>query len=92
MIEEIHISSLLVRCNPAQMEAVLASIQSMPRAEISQTDPSGKIVVLFEADSDRAIGDALAKIQLLDGVASAALVFHQTCDAQDLAIEEGVPQ
>nr|WP_302480813.1 chaperone NapD [Leisingera sp. ANG59] len=83
---------MLVRCNPAQMEAVLASIQSMPRAEISQTDPSGKIVVLFEADSDRAIGDALAKIQLLDGVASAALVFHQTCDAQDLAIEEGVPQ
>ncbi|MBY6057550.1 chaperone NapD [Leisingera daeponensis] len=89
MTEEIHISSLLVRCNPAQMEAVLAAIQSMPRAEISQTGPSGKIVVLFEADSDRAIGDALAKIQLLDGVASAALVFHQTCDAQDLAIEEG---
>lgn len=92
MTEEVHISSLLVRSNPAQMEAVLAKINSMPNAEISQSDPSGKIVVLFEADSDRAIGDALAKIQLLDGVASAALVFHQTCDAQDLAIEEGVPQ
>ncbi|WP_291729040.1 chaperone NapD [Leisingera sp. F5] len=92
MTEEIHISSLLVRSNPAQMEGVLTDIKSMPNAEISQTDPSGKIVVLFEADSDRAIGDALAKIQLLDGVASAALVFHQTCDAQDLALEEGVPQ
>ncbi|OBY25345.1 chaperone NapD [Leisingera sp. JC1] len=92
MTEEIHISSLLVRSDPAQMEAVQAAIQSMPRAEISQTAPSGKIVVLFEADSDRAIGDALAKIQLLDGVASAALVFHQTCDAQDLVIEEGVLQ
>ncbi|AHD02440.1 chaperone NapD [Leisingera methylohalidivorans] len=92
MTEEIHISSLLVRSNPAQMEAVLAGIKSMTGAEISQTDPSGKIVVLFEAGSDRVIGDALARIQLLDGVASAALVFHQTCDAQDLAIEEGVPQ
>ncbi|UWQ83263.1 chaperone NapD [Leisingera caerulea] len=92
MTEELHISSLLVRSNPEQMEAVLAEIKSMPRAEISQTDPSGKIVVLFEADSDRAIGDALAKIQLLDGVASAALVFHQTCDAQELALQEGTPQ
>ncbi|UWQ53622.1 chaperone NapD [Leisingera caerulea] len=92
MTEELHISSLLVRSNPEQMEAVLAEIKSMPRAEIPQTDPSGKIVVLFEADSDRAIGDALAKIQLLDGVASAALVFHQTCDAQELALQEGTPQ
>ncbi|WP_264211625.1 chaperone NapD [Leisingera thetidis] len=92
MTEELHISSLLVRSNPACMEAVLETIQAMPGAEISQRDPSGKIVVLFEADSDRAIGDALAKIQLLDGVASAALVFHQTCDAQDLAPEEGTPQ
>ncbi|MEX0305482.1 MAG: chaperone NapD [Leisingera sp.] len=92
MTEELHISSLLVRSNPARMEAVLETITSMPNAEISQTDPSGKIVVLFEADSDRAIGDALAKIQLLDGVASAALVFHQACDAQDLALEEGTPQ
>ena len=92
MTQELHISSLLVRSNPACMEAVLETITSMPNAEISQTDPSGKIVVLFEADSDRAIGNALADIQLLDGVASAALVFHQTCDAQDLALEEGTPQ
>ncbi|OED46863.1 chaperone NapD [Leisingera sp. S232] len=92
MTEEIHISSLLVRSNPARMGAVLKTIQSMPNAEISQSDPSGKIVVLFEAETDRAIGDALARIQLLDGVASAALVFHQTCNAQDLAFEEGVPQ
>ncbi|EDZ45889.1 chaperone NapD [Leisingera daeponensis] len=92
MNNELHISSLLVRSNPARMAAVLDTIKSMPNAEISQTDPSGKIIVLFEADSDRAIGDALAKIQLLDGVASAALVFHQTCDAQELALQEGTPQ
>ncbi|UWQ37085.1 chaperone NapD [Leisingera aquaemixtae] len=92
MTKEVHISSLLVRSNPARMAAVLDTIKAMPNAEISQTDPSGKIVVLFEADSDRAIGDALAKIQLLDGVASAALVFHQTCDAQELALQEGTPQ
>ncbi|CUH99184.1 chaperone NapD [Leisingera aquaemixtae] len=92
MTKEVHISSLLVRSNPARMAAVLDTIKAMPNAEISQTDPSGKIVVLFEADSDRAIGDALAEIQLLDGVASAALVFHQTCDAQELALQEGTPQ
>lgn len=92
MTEELHISSLLVRSNPTQMEAVQAEITSMPRAEILQTDPSGKIVVLLEADSDRVIGDALARIQLLDGVVSAALVFHQTCDAKELALEEGTPQ
>lgn len=92
MTQELHISSLLVRSNPDQMALVQDSILAMPGAEISQADPSGKIIVLFEADSDRKIGDALTKIQLLDGVASAALVFHQTCDAQDPALQEGVSQ
>jgi nitrate reductase NapD len=90
--QELHISSLLVRSNPDQMSLVQDTICAMPGAEISQTDPSGKIIVLFEADSDRKIGDALTEIQLLDGVASAALVFHQTCDAQDPALYEGVSQ
>lgn len=92
MTQELHISSLLVRSNPDQMSVVQDTICAMPGAEISQTDPSGKIIVLFEADSDRKIGDALTEIQLLDGVASAALVFHQTCDAQDPALYEGVSQ
>ena len=45
MTKEVHISSLLVRSNPARMAAVLDTIKAMPNAEISQTDPSGKIVV-----------------------------------------------
>ncbi|MEY8826965.1 chaperone NapD [Sedimentitalea sp. XS_ASV28] len=85
MNRPLHISSLLVRSQPERMRRIADHIARMPDAEVSMTDPSGKIVVLLETGSDQAIADCLAHIQLLDGVASAALVFHRICEADDLS-------
>ncbi|WP_424984794.1 chaperone NapD [Microbulbifer sp. S227A] len=92
MNRPLHISSLVVRSHPDRMPDVAAHIARMPHAELSLTDPSGKIVVLMETDSDQAIADGLAHIQLLDGVASAALVFHQICEADEVSVSVSEPQ
>lgn len=92
MTQPLHISSLLVRSHPDRMQGVADHIARMPHAEVSMTDPSGKIVVVFETDSDRAIADGLTQIQLLDGVASAALVFHQICEGAELLADASQTQ
>ena len=77
MSEPVHISSLLLRAEPAKMDAVLSEISLVPFAEVPITDESGKIIVTLETDSETAIVDALTNLQLIDGVVSASLVYHQ---------------
>ncbi|QDY68648.1 chaperone NapD [Qingshengfaniella alkalisoli] len=79
----VHISSLLVRCRPDRIDMVINAICRIPSAEIALQDRSGKIVITLETSSEGEVADAMTRIQLLDGVASAALVFHQMDDPPD---------
>lgn len=71
-----HITSLLVRAAPATVARVAARIAALDGAEVAIADPGGKIVVTLETDSEAEIVDRLTELQLLDGVVSAALVYH----------------
>ncbi|MVO14274.1 chaperone NapD [Parasedimentitalea huanghaiensis] len=73
----IHISSLLIRADPALMHYVLEEIAKVPNAEVPLSDASGKIIVTLETPSESEIVDSLTNLQLLDGVVSAALIYHQ---------------
>jgi periplasmic nitrate reductase NapD len=73
---ELHISSLMVHGHPADLPAVRARIGAVPGAEVALCDPSGRMVVTLETGSQGDVADALTRIALLDGVLSAALVFH----------------
>ncbi len=86
MNETIHISSLLVSVNPARIEKIKNELGAIPIAEIAHCDPKGKIIVTLETDDEFSIVQALTDIQILDGVVSAALVFHQIDEAA--AIDE----
>jgi nitrate reductase NapD len=77
MSEPIHISSLLLRAEPEKLGDVLKTINSVPNAEVPLSDESGKIIVTLETPSESAIIDALNQLQLIDGVVSASLVYHQ---------------
>jgi len=79
MPEVVHITSLLVRADPSKIEPLLAEIAMIEMAEVPMTDStSGKIIVTLETENQGAIVDALTQLQLMDGVVSAALVYHQT--------------
>ncbi|OUS35526.1 hypothetical protein A9Q94_12425 [Rhodobacterales bacterium 56_14_T64] len=78
MSEIVHISSLLLRADPKKMEQVLTGIAAVDLAEVPVSDPNGKIIVIIETTNQGAIVDALTQLQLIDGVVSASLVYHQT--------------
>lgn len=77
MTETIHISSLLVSARPSLLGQVEQDLGEITIAEVAHVDPVGKIIVTLETSEESAIVQALTDIQLIDGVASAALVFHQ---------------
>ena len=70
-----HISSLIVHARQEEVAAVKAALFAMPGVEIPG-ESAGKLVVTLETDSELDIVACLNEISLLDGVMSAALVFH----------------
>ncbi len=73
-----HIASLLVHANPDHRSEIETGIKEKPSAEIALSDESGRIIVTLETPSEAEIVQALTEIQLLTGVVSASLVYHQT--------------
>lgn len=69
-------SSLVVHVRPEGAAAARASLCAMPGVEI-HAERNGKLVVTLETESEAEIVTRLNEISLLDGVMSAALVFHQ---------------
>jgi nitrate reductase NapD len=75
--EEVHISSLVVHVAPAQLESVTNPINQLQNAEVSLSDPSGKLVVLVEGEHENDILNIIKQIETLAGVLSVSMVFHQ---------------
>ena len=77
-----HVSSLLLRAEPARLDDVVATIGKVDIAEVALSDPEGRIIVTLETASEADIVATMTQFQLIDGVVSAALVYHQTDEAQ----------
>jgi nitrate reductase NapD len=72
---ETHVSSLVVHVRHENLAQVRVALVSMPGVEI-HAEGGGKLVVTLETASEGDIVARLGEISLLDGVLSAALVFH----------------
>ncbi len=73
-----HIASLLVQALPEGRSATEAAILSFNGAEIAHSEADGRLIVTLEASSEADILQTITDIQLLAGVVSASLVYHQT--------------
>lgn len=73
-----HISSLIVRCRPENLDTVAACIARLRIAEVAMAATSGKIVVTLETRDEDEIVGAMGAMERMRGVVSVALVFHQT--------------
>ncbi len=73
----LHITSLLVHCRPEWLAALKTNLQLLPGLELHQESPSGKLVVVLEAEHESRILAAIDHIQQLPGVLNAALVYHE---------------
>jgi len=75
-VPELHIASLVVHALPPRLSQVSVTIAALPGACVHASAPNGKLVVTLEAPGAAPLLDAVARIQALDGVLSAALVYQ----------------
>ena len=76
MLDEVHISSLVVHSRPERARAVADRLRGMAGVCVHGGTELGKLVVTLETASEGETIERLAGIQALDGVLAAALVFH----------------
>ena len=72
-----HITSLIVNTHPETWHLVVDQVKQLPSAEIHSGDSNAKFIVLLETDNEQQILDAINQIQAMNGVISAAMVYHQ---------------
>lgn len=84
----LHIASLVVQVYPESLESVATSIRGSGD-DVAGQDPAGKLAVVLEAPSERAIVDRIDQIQKSEGVVNALLVYHHAEPVRSL--DEVIP-
>jgi nitrate reductase NapD len=87
-----NICGVLVNVRPERLTQVMAELAEMPGTEIHQSAPDGRVVVTVEDVPGKWAGNTLTDINNIQGVLSAALVFHHR-DGDDTGdVDEEVSQ
>jgi nitrate reductase NapD len=76
MADELHIASLVVHCRPTALAGVTQALSLLPGVVVHATGVEGKAVVTLEAASSEEITATVLRVQQLDGVLSASLVYQ----------------
>lgn len=81
-----HVSGVLLRVAPGELDRVEARLAGLPGVEVHQRAPERAVLVLIlEAESARGLVDRAETLRALPGVADLNPVFHGfTDDADDL--------
>ena len=74
-----NISSVVLRADPMRRAEVRGRLATMPGVEIHADGDDGRLVLTIEDVDGCAPADIFLKLQKLDGVLSASLVY-QYCD------------
>jgi nitrate reductase NapD len=72
-----NISSAIVYVRRSHAQHVRAALRDIPGVEIHAATEDGRLIVTIEGTSDRDTADAFERINLTEGVLSAALVYHR---------------
>jgi periplasmic nitrate reductase NapD len=76
MTTDAHIASVLVRARPERAAHVAARIAAQADSEVYAVE-EGKIVVVLEAQSERALAERMDELRGEPDVLFVNLVFHQ---------------
>lgn len=76
--DEVHVAGLVVHAYPEAVPRVERALRAFAGVDVHAASRDGKLVVTMESTGAGAIADALVRIQALDGVLAAALVYQHT--------------
>jgi len=81
-----NISSAIIHALPGDVAVVQAGLATLAGVEVHAISPEGKLIVTIETDDDGSNVATYERIGQLDGVMSAAMVYHQTESEPDKEI------
>ena len=84
---EFNICGVFVQTMPERVSDVAAILAGTPGVEVHQTADDGRLVVTIEDTPDRFASQTLLDLRSVDGVLSAALVYHH-CDTESKTLED----
>lgn len=73
-----NVSSAIVNARPGDAGRVRAGLAALPGVEIHAESPEGRLIVTIESDDEASNVATYERISQLEGVLSAAMVYHQT--------------
>lgn len=81
-----NISSAIIHARPGAVSIVQAGLATLEGVEVHAVSPEGKLIVTIETEDDGSNAATYQLIGQLDGVMSAAMVYHQTESEPDKEI------
>ena len=81
-----NISSAIIHARPGAVSIVQAGLATLEGVEVHAVSPEGKLIVTIETEDDGSNAATYQRIGQLDGVMSAAMVYHQTESEPDKEI------
>jgi len=81
-----NISSAIIHARPGDVAIVQAGLATLDGVEVHVASPEGKLIVTIETEDEGSNADTYQRIGQLDGVMSAAMVYHQTESEPDKEI------
>ena len=88
-----NISSAIIHARPGAVAAVQAGLAALAGVEVHAVSPEGKLIVTIESDDEGGNAATYQCIGQLDGVMSAAMVYHQ-CESEpemEVPVEARLP-
>lgn len=74
-----NISGVIVHARPERTQQVRAALERLPGVEVHAVTDNGRLVVTIEEDEGTA-GRTTMELQTVEGVLSAALIYHHCED------------
>lgn len=71
-----NLAGVVVHAKPENIALVQSQLETIDGVEVHGAGEDGRMVVTVEEDNDRAAADKIMQFQDLDGVISAAMVYH----------------
>ena len=80
-----HVASLIVHVRPNLLNSLLEWLSGLDEVEVPVSSPEGKLVVVCESGSERAIADLMQTIGDRSGVLNTAMVYHEIIEDEDVS-------
>lgn len=78
-----NISGVIVHSRPEKTAVVKQQLSALPGVEIHAISEDGRMVVTVEEASDSQMADTVNRLQDLEGVIAASMVYHHFEELED---------